>query len=230
MALPKLNESPQYDLIIPSSGKKVKFRPYLVKEEKVLLMAAESGDVNQVMNSVIDTVCACIDKPIDRNELTTFDLEYMFVKIRAKSVGENVDLNLKCEHCEKTNTHAVNLDQIECKGETKNGLIKLTDTISVEMKYPGYSSLDLTGDETQLGFEVISNCIQAVLTEEERIEIADEPKESVMEFLESMSKDQFDRISSFLEDMPQVKAVVEFDCEECGEHNKVTIQGMQSFF
>ena len=230
MALPKLNDTPKYELKIPSTGKKVKFRPYLVKEEKVLLMAAETGDINQVMNSIIDTVCACTNDKVDRTQLTTFDLEYMFVKIRSKSVGENVELNLKCESCEHPNNHTVNLDEVECVNKRSDYVVQLTDKIAVELKYPSYGSIDLTGDDSTLGFEVLANCISAVLTEDERIDIADEPKESVHEFLESMSKDQFDKLSDVLNDMPQVKMDVSFDCEKCEHHNELQIKGIQSFF
>ena len=230
MALPLLNETPKYEMTIPSTGQTVKFRPYLVKEEKILLMAAETEDINQIMNVVIDTVSACVAEPLDKSALTTFDLEYMFIKIRSKSVGENVELNLECDQCKKANKTFVNLEDIHCKADTEKTVIKLSDQVSVEMKYPSYGQLDLNGNETELGFEIIANCIDAVLTEEERIAISDEPKESVKAFIDSMSKDQFDLLGAFVEKLPQVKADVEYVCTECSHKNNVLIAGMQSFF
>src|SRR5210317_712407 len=103
MALPKLNDSPKYDLVIPSSKQKVRYRPYLVKEEKVLMMAMESQDMNAVLSAVVDTVAACVQDPIDKTKLAMFDVEYMFTQIRSKSVGETSKINVKCQHCEERN-------------------------------------------------------------------------------------------------------------------------------
>jgi hypothetical protein len=230
MALPLLNETPKYTMTIPSTGQTVRFRPYLVKEEKVLLLASESNDINQVMNAVFDTIAACVAEPIDRKKLTTFDLEYMFIKIRSKSVGENVELNLACDACSETNKAQVNLEEIDCNVTTEKTVIKLSEEVSVEMKYPSYDSIDLNGDETELGFEILANCLDAVLTEEERIDIADEPKESVRAFLESMSKEQFDLLADFMNDLPQIKTHVDYTCHKCGHENSVKVAGMQSFF
>jgi|SRR5210317_202254 len=230
MALPKLNDSPKYSLVIPSSGKKVKFRPYLIKEEKVLLMTAQENDISTTMDTIINTICSCVDEPLNKRELTTFDIEYMFIKIRSKSVGEIVDLGLKCDACEETNRVDVNLEEIQCKIQKKNNIIQLTDSITVEMRYPSYSSIEYTDDENELGFEIIANSIKAVITEDERIETDDEPKESVRAFLESMTKDQFERIGSYVEDLPQMKHDVDYVCKNCGHKNHVELKGMQSFF
>lgn len=230
MALPKLNESPKYEMIVPSTGKKVKFRPYLVREEKILLMASESGDINQIMNAVIDTVAACIQEDISRDSLTTFDLEYLFIKIRSKSVGENVSINLNCSECGEPNQLVIDLEEVKCSKAKKKALIKIDDKISVEMKYPSYGSIDLNVTEDELGFAILTNSISAVLTEEERIDISEESDESVRNFLESMTKQQFEKLAEFLEDMPQVKHNVIFDCVGCAYNNNIEIKGMQSFF
>ena len=229
MALPKLNETPKYELKIPSTGKKVKFRPYLVKEEKILLMAAESGDQNQIMNAIMDTVDACIPGEVCSN-LSTFDIEYIFVQLRAKSVGEISKIGYKCVECGTQNECDLNLEKVVCKVPKKSNIIKISDDISVEMRYPSYGGISFSNDETEMGFEVLSSCIEAVLTQEERIVVADEPKESVRDFLESMSKQQFEAISEFLIDMPQVKYDLKFDCENCSHHNEVEITGIQNFF
>lgn len=230
MALPKLNDTPKYDLIIPSTGKKVRFRPYLVKEEKVLMLAAETKDSTQIMSAVMDTIEACVQLPLDVNKLTTFDIEYLFIKLRAKSVGESSNITVKCSSCEHMNEYSINLDDIECKGNKKDKLIQIDDKITIEMKYPSYKDIDLNDDETELGFKLLANSMSAVITEDERIDIEDETPENVRSFLESMTKEQFEKVSSFFLDMPQVKHDVEFDCEKCNTNNKIELKGIQSFF
>lgn len=230
MALPKLNELPKYELTIPSSGQKVKFRPYLVKEEKVLMMAAESKDGNQMLNAVLDTIESCVQTKLDFRSLTTFDIEYIFIKLRSKSVGEVSNIILACKSCEHSNEIEINLEEIQCKGMNKEKYVKLDDNITVEMKYPSYKDIPLNENETEIGFKLLTASLQAVITEDERIEIEDESPESVRDFLESMTKEQFEKISSFLLDMPQVKHTAHFNCEKCGEENTLELKGLTSFF
>lgn len=230
MALPTLNETPKYELIVPSTGRKLKFRPYLVKEEKVLIMAAESRDGTQMLNAVMETIKACIEKNFDVDSLTTFDIEYIFLRLRSKSVGEVSTVNLSCSSCNETNEHSINLEEIECTGANKEKFIELDDRITVEMKYPGYRHIDLNGSENDMGFNILANSLSAVITEDERIDVEDETEENIRAFLESMTKEQFEKISSFLLGMPQVKHTVEFDCKKCGEHNTIELKGLQSFF
>ena len=126
MALPVLNDTPKYELKIPSTGKKIKFRPYLVKEEKVLMMAAESGDGVQMMSAIMDTIQSCVQSQTKVENLTTFDIEYLFIKLRSKSVGESSTINLSCESCKEPNEHVIDLESIECVGDTKDKLIKIS--------------------------------------------------------------------------------------------------------
>lgn len=230
MALPLLNETPKYEMKIPSTGKKVKFRPYLVKEEKILMMAAESQDINQITNTVIDTILTCVDGNIRKQELTTFDVEYMFLQLRAKSVGENIALKIKCDECGHQNDYEVNIDEIKCDVKKKDNIIKLSDKISVEMQYPSYSMLDFDEDPNEAGFAIMGRCIKAVIAEDERIELADESEESIANFIGSMTQGQFEKVSSFVQDMPAVKHEIDFICGACGHNNNILLQGMQSFF
>lgn len=232
MSLPKLNETPRYEFVIPSTGKKVKFRPYLVKEEKVLMIAAESKDAKQMMNAILDTVSACVVDKFNTNTLTTFDLEYIFIKLRSKSVGESSTLAVSCQSCEHRNEYSLNLEGIECtsKGEKKSNMIKLTDDIIIEMKYPSYRDIEVSDDQNEMGFSLLANSIAAVHTNGERIDVADEPKESIRSFLESMTRSQFEMIAEFLTDMPTVKAAVKFNCKKCSASNEFDIKGIQSFF
>ena len=231
MALPLLNETPQYEIVIPSTGKKAKFRPYLVKEEKVLLVAAESKDPDQMMIAIQDTLCACTNGKLKVNELTTFDLEYLFIKVRARSVGETAQLNVKCENCETMNEYELNIDDIECKVPKGNKVLKLNDAVSVEMKYPSYNDLNMTAEEDRaIGMTLVQSALKAVITEDERIEVADETPESIERFIESMTRDQFALISEFMQSIPTVSHKVEFKCKECGTDNEYEIKGIQGFF
>jgi hypothetical protein len=230
MALPVLNDTPKYELKIPSTGKKIKFRPYLVKEEKVLMMAAESGDGVQMMSAIMDTIQSCVQSQTKVESLTTFDIEYLFIKLRSKSVGESSTINLSCESCKEPNEHVIDLESIECVGGTKDKLIKISDEVTVEMKYPSYKDINLNQDENEMGFDILANSMSAVLTEEDRIEMADETPENIRKFLESMTKEQFEKVSTFLLDMPQVKHKIVYDCVKCHEPNEIELKGIQSFF
>lgn len=231
MALPKLNDSPKYEFVIPSTGKKVRFRPYLVKEEKVLMIAAESKDTKHMMGAVLDTVAACVVDDFDVNTLTTFDLEYVFIKLRSKSVGETAKIGVSCQECKHQNDYELNLEEIECKSpKQKRNKIKITEDISVEMKYPGYRNIDISDDANELGFSLIASSIVAVYTAEERIDVSNEPRENLKTFLESMTRSQFDLMAEFLNEMPVVKAHVKFLCKKCSTENEFDIKGIQSFF
>ena len=231
MSLPSLNDKPEYTLTVPSNGKKVNFRPYLVKEEKILLMAAESKDENEIIRAIENTVMACVEGSIDVSRLCTFDLEYMFLQLRSKSTGENSDILIKCQSCEEKNEVTVSLNDVSCSKPIGSNIIELTNGISLEMKYPSYRDMNLSSEnEDQFGLEVISRCIEAVLTEEERIVIGEEKVEDVETFVESMTQEQFKKVIDFIQEMPSLKYDMKFVCQSCGEMNEREIRGIQSFF
>jgi len=233
MALPKLNDSPKYELIIPSTEQKVKFRPYLVKEEKVLMMAIESQDPKATLNAVVDTIVACVDENIKKKDLAIFDVEYMFTQIRSKSVGENTALTVKCQHCEEENSVNVNVSTIEVKVPKVDNMIQITDEITVEMEWPPYSDIiDIDGIDNvaAIGFELVGKCITAIVTEEERTLAKDVPTKELTDFIESMTSTQFSLLSKYVEQMPSLKHDIEFACTSCGKDNKITLSGMTDFF
>lgn len=231
MALPVLNETPRYELTVPSTNKRIKFRPYLVKEEKVLLIASETNDRDSIMEAITDTVMSCVHGELSRDELTMFDLEYMFIKIRSKSVGENVQLYYLCQECDTQNTVNVNLDEVVCETPEIKNIIEISDDIALEMRYPSYSGFDIEHkEESEMGFSLIASSIKSVMTEEERIEISEEPKEEVYKFIESMTTEQFQRVANFVREMPVVKYESSFICQSCGADNEFEIRGMQNFF
>jgi len=234
MALPIVNELPKYEVTIPSTGKKTRFRPYLVKEEKTLMMAFETGDQKTGMEAVIDTIVSCVDEPIDRNRLTTFDVEYLLLKIRSKSVGETINISVKCKECETPNSHSVVIDEINVSDPKNDKVIKLTEDISIEMKYPSLEIMTKV-DPKELGkteniFKILSQCIDAVLTKEERISTKDESEEEMMTFLESLTSDQFKKLSDFMNNVPKLSHTIEFKCEKCEKDNTIVVEGIQSFF
>lgn len=233
MALPKLNDSPKYDLIIPSTQQKVRFRPYLVKEEKVLMMAIESQDAKATLNAVVDTIEACLEDDIKKTDLAIFDVEYMFTQIRSKSVGENATIGMACSKCEERNDVTIDVSSIVIEVPTIDNVIILTPEISLEMKWPSYSeiiALESIGQGASIGFDLVGKCIEAIVTEEERTLTKDVSSEELNDFIESMTSTQFALLSAYVEKMPSLNHNVHFDCEHCGTSNTRTLSGMTDFF
>ena len=237
MALPKINETLSFNMKVPSTGKTVKYRPYLVKEEKILLQAFESGDVKTCLEAMVDTLDACIDpkSKVDVGSLATFDVEYMFTQVRAKSVGETSSILIKCKSCEENNPYEVDLEELKVEIEDNDNVIEINDELSVEMEYPTYHSfiqqdIDVNNQDTESMFAMLASSISAVLTENERIDCKKESTESVVEFLNSMTASQLQKVVAFLEKLPALKHRVEFDCKKCGEHNDLELKGLSDFF
>lgn len=238
MALPRINDKPKYDVVIPSTQKKVKFRPYLVKEEKVLLLAMESGDLGQMLTAVADTVLACIVDPVDPKALTTFDIEYLFLKIRSKSVGEHTKVGIACTKCSVHNEIDINIDDIKVEVKEKSEKkIDLNGEVFIKMKWPSFQVLtsdsellDEKVSDTEKSFLVVMQCMDSIQTEDETWLIKDTPKKEVLEFLESLTNEQYNQIKDYIESIPELAHTIEFDCVNCGTHNKESIKGIRSFF
>ena len=235
MALPQLNSAPSYRITIPSLGKQTTFRPFLVKEQKALLIAYETQDKTDIVRAITRTIHACIEEPIEET-LTTFDVDYLFTQIRAKSVGEVVDLSIKCEECNMANDISIELDDVKMTQEVQDNIIQLTDDISLKMRYPSYDDfiqnekLLSTESMTESLMELITVCLDSVLTEEERFSIKDESREDVINFIDSMTSDQFERVTEFVQNMPAVSKDIEFTCAGCKHENNRTLRGMDDFF
>ena len=234
MALPKLNDTPKYSVDIPSMKKTVKFRPFLVKEEKVLLLAMESDEEDQVLGAILDTIDSCIMDEINITQLTTYDIEYLFTKIRGKSVGETTRVKLKCETCETENEVVIPLDDIQVVGDDIDPVIELQPGMQLEMRHPSYYELKndeniQSGETAAATFAMIRHCLKSIKTEDSLITLKDESVKEVDEFIESMNTEQFEKVREFVETIPAMKHDVEFDCS-CGHHNKIELKGMQSFF
>lgn len=233
MALPKLNDSPKYELVIPSTQQKVRYRPYLVKEEKVLMLAFESKNPKQALAAVVDTIAACVQDPIDTTKLKIFDVEYIFTQIRSKAVGESSKIKIKCEKCETPNPLEIRLDSLDIEVPKIENVVQLTPEVSVRLAWPNYLSLSNIADQknvTDQTFGMVIDCIEAILTDEEQFLAKDQDRKELMEFIENLSGTQFAKIKDFIQAMPRMRKDVEFDCENCGHHNKYTLEGMQDFF
>tara|TARA_Y100001937_G_scaffold15006_3_gene20374 strand:+ start:5544 stop:6251 length:708 start_codon:yes stop_codon:yes gene_type:complete len=235
MALPKLNDTPKYSVKIPSTQKTVRFRPFLVKEEKVLLLAMESDDTKDIVLAILDTISACVADNIDVKKLTTYDVEYLFTQIRAKSVGETTSVSIECESCKEKNQVTVDINSIQVHGlNNVNYNVSLSPNMELELKHPTYDDIinDPTIDEenpTETLFAMIRHCMKNLKTEEELINLENETSQSIDEFIGSMNTDQFESVREFVDNVPVMKYDVEFDCK-CGHNNKRELSGIQSFF
>ena len=237
MALPVINEVPLYKITIPSTQKQVKFRPFVVKEQKVLLMALESQDVEEMIDAMQNTVQACIQDDINVDSLATFDTEYLFTKIRAKSVGEKTDVGIFCESCEHVNEISVNLDDVNVDVSNTSMEIKLNEKYVLGMKYPSYRSMGQiisTADKGSTAANDIFNTALASLdklfTDDDVIDMNDEPEEERIKFLDNLNPEQFGLVANFAMNMPQLTHNIKFKCEKCEKENDQVIQGIQSFF
>ena len=235
VALPKLNNTPQHSLTIPSSGKKVYYRPYLVKEEKILLMASESQDPKHMFDSLVNTVNACVQDDVSNEALTVFDIEYIFTQLRAKSSGENIKLVPKCEKCQAENEATINLEDIKVDIPDINPMIKLTDTISIKMKWPSHK--DIFGNstitdlpESEQPFAMINSCIDSIITEEESISTKDVTNKELTDFVESLTSDQFSKIKVYIDSIPKLSHDISYECKECGHTNYIHMEGLRDFF
>ena len=237
MALPKLNV-PVYEAVLPSTEKVIKYRPFLVKEEKLLLTAQESGE-EAVLPAVKQIIKNCVQGEIDVDNMPIFDIEYVFLRLRAKSVGEEITLGLKpwgCpqndgELCKFTTEVAINLEEIKCvKDKTHTSKIMLDNKIGIMMKYPDISHLNIGGSENEMGLKVIKKCINMIFTEEETHERDSFTDKELDEFVDSLNTKQMEQIKNFFDTMPVLKHTVKYTCKTCDEEKETTIQGLQSFF
>jgi len=238
MPLPKIS-TPSYELVIPSSKKKVKFRPFLVKEEKILILAMESQDNTQIASAVKDVISNCIlTRGIKVDKLSTFDIEFLFLNIRGKSIGEDVEVMVTCPDDGKTQVPTrIMLDDIKIQISDEHSQdIKLDDEYTLRMKYPSLdefiknnfnASGDINVDDT---FDLISSCIEQVYSEEESWAASDCTKKELSQFVEQLNSSQFKEIEKFFDTMPKLSHTVKVINPNTKKENEVVLEGLQSFF
>ena len=238
MPLPKI-ATPTYELELPSSGKTIKYRPFLVKEEKVLVIAMESEDTKQITNAIKAVLKSCVQtKGIKIETLPTFDIEYLFLNIRGKSVGEELEVNIICPDDGETSVPVtIGLDEIQVeKLDDHSPQIKLDSKLMMEMKYPSLDEFIKNNfdfkEENQMdqSFQLIASCIDKIYSDEEVWATADCTKKEVSEFLESMNSSQFKLIEKFFETMPKLQHTITVTNPKTKVKSDVVLEGLASFF
>ncbi len=237
MPLPKIS-TPTYELVLPSSGRKIKYRPFLVKEEKILIIALESQDQKQIANSIKSILSNCIlTRGTKVDKLSTFDIEYLFLNVRGKSVGEQIEVMVTCPDDEKTQVPmSINIDSIKVeKSKDHKTDIKLDDQYTLKMRYPSlnefiksnFSVEEMKVDDT---FDLIASCIDQIYSEEESWTQEDCTKKEMVEFLEQLNSSQFKEIETFFETMPKLSHKVNVKNPNTGVESEIVLEGLQNFF
>ena len=236
MPLPTI-ATPTFELTLPSNGKKIKYRPFLVKEEKILILAIESNSMSDITRSIKDVLKNCIlTKGVKVDDLPTFDIEYIFLNIRARSVGESIDLLVTCPDDGKTQVQTkIYIDEIEVKKtEGHNRDIKLDDTYTMRLKYP---SLDQFIDDNfnfevdkDTSFEIIASCVDMVFSDDEAWEAKDCTKQELIGFIERLNSNQFSYIEEFFDTMPKLAHDIEVENPNTKVKSTVVLEGLASFF
>ena len=238
MPLPKI-ATPTYELELPSTEQTVKYRPFLVKEEKLLVLALETEDTKQITTAIKTVLKSCVlTKGIKVEQLPTFDIEYLFLNIRGKSVGEELEVKVICPDDEKTEVPiTIDLDEVKVqKSKGHNNQLKLDDTLMMEMRYPSLDQFIKNNfdfkDENQMeqSFDLIGSCIDKIYNEDEVWATADCTKKEVKDFLESMNSSQFKEIEKFFESMPKLKHTIEVTNPNTKVKSEVVLEGLASFF
>ena len=240
MPLPKI-ATPTYSLVLPSLEKEINFRPFLVKEEKLLVLALETEDTKQITTAIKAVIKNCIQtKGIKVETLPTFDIEYLFLNIRGKSVGEDIDVKIVCPDDEKTEVNiSVNLDDIQVeKSKDHSNKIKLDKNLMMELKYPSLNEFvksnfdpnDLNRSAMDQSFDLISTCIDKIYDQDEVWVAADCTKKEIKDFIESMNSAQFKQIENFFETMPKLSHTIKVTNPKTKVESEVVLEGLASFF
>ena len=239
MPLPTI-ATPTYELELPSSGKTIKYRPFLVKEEKILIMALESQDMKQITSAITTVLKDCIlSRGIKIQTLATFDIEYLFLNVRAKSVGETVEVNVTCPDDDKTQVQMeIAIDEIQVqKDPDHDNIVKLDDNLSVQMNYPSFQEFintnfefDDDSNNVDKSFDIITSCIGQVYNEEESWSGSDCTKKELKDFVESMNSKQFKDVENFFSTMPKLSHTIKVKNPQTDIESEVVLEGLASFF
>ena len=242
MALPIITVM-KYELTLPSSGEKITFRPFLVKEEKILMMALQGGEAKDMVRGLKEIINNCVDKDLKVDTLPPFDLEYIFLQLRARSVGDVIPISYsipeeKCKDGKEECTFNIelNIDDIKIqKNKNHKDLIDLTDSIKLKMKYPDMeASVAMAGIEgtemVEKTFDIIGHCIEYIMDGEEMHKLTDYTKKEADDFLNSLSTQHFKEIQTFFDTMPKLKHEITAKCKVCGKKNERVLEGMGDFF
>ena len=238
MPLPKI-ATPTYEMVLPSSNKKIKYRPFLVKEEKILIIAMESEDQKQITNALKTVINNCIlSRGIKVDKLSTFDIEYLFLNIRGKSVGENVEVMITCPDDNETQVPVIiPLDEIKIQRNPKHRRdIKLDDNLVMRMRYPSLNEFIKTNFDfsnevgVEESFDLVISCIDQIFNEEESWTSSDCTKKEMVDFLEQLSSKQFKDVEQFFDTMPKLSHKIKVTNPKTKVENEIVLEGLSSFF
>lgn len=236
MALPILN-APVYELTIPSLKKTVKYRPFLVKEEKALMMAQQSEDEKVMLNTTKEVIKSCILDKIDADNLALFDIEYIFLQLRSKSVGEISELIFSCNQCKDPKAkfkYSLDITKLEVQFDKEHkATIELFDGVGIKMKYPSFAlanKIKTNENSVESIFEVIISCIDSIYDQEQVYPAIDHKKEELEEFINNLTQDQFTKVQQFFETMPKLEHRVKWTCPVCKFNHDHLLRGLESFF
>ena len=241
MPLPKIN-TPTYELTLPSNRKKVRYRPFLVREEKILVLALESEDQKQITDAIIQIIGDClITKNVDVTKLPTFDIEYLFLNVRSKSVGESVEVNITCPDDGKTKVEtSINIDDIKVvKSKDHKLIVKLDEKYSMKLKYPSLdqfieNNFDFEmaepNESVSAAMSMLSSCIDIIYDEEESWDASESTKEELDEFIDQLNTKQFQQVEEFFRTMPKLSHTLKVKNPQTGVESEVVLEGLASFF
>ena len=232
MALPRI-DTPTYQLTLPSTQQKIDFRPFLVREQKIIMMAQESQDEKQMVRAMSDLVTSCTFNKFDVNKLPIFDVEYMFLKIRGKSIGETVELNLMCPDDGETQVPTkINLEDIEVSMTVgHSNMIDITDNIKLQLRYPIYSDATQVGglEQSDGVFKLLTRCIDKIIYGDQEYNRVDITDKEIEEFIDQLNTDQFNSIVEFFNTMPKLRHVVQITNPKTKVKSEVVLEGLQNF-
>jgi hypothetical protein len=232
MALPKL-DVPKYPFEVPSLNKTVDFRPFLVKEEKVLMIAQETEDESKILPIIKDIVKACSFEKLDPNECTASDLEYIFLKLRAKSVGETVNVRIKCEKCDEYANVKINLEDITISEVNKvSNTIEINDSVGVILKQLSLKDTEKIDDKNpEKAFnQTIIYSIESIYDADSVYPASESTEKELIEFVDSLSHSHLEKIQEYIQNIPKLQYIAKFKCKECGHDNEILLEGIDSFF
>ena len=233
MALPKLN-TPTYELELPSNGEKIKYRPFLVKEQKLLLIAQESGEEKQIANAMGELVNSCTFGKVNAKSAPMFDIEYLFLRIRGKSVGEKVKLNLICQDDGKTTVpYELNLEDVECQvQDDHSNEIQINEDIKIVFRYPLLNDLQnvkASAGDSEKTFHFMECCIDSIHSGDDVFQRIDIKDKEISEFIEQFTNEQFEKITQFFNTMPKLRHVVKVTNPKTKKKNEILLEGLESF-
>jgi len=233
MPLPVIN-APHYELRIPSTGQFIQYRPFLVKEEKILLMANEGEEPAEMVRAMKQIIGNCLQDDYNTDNMPLFDVEYIFLKLRSKSVNEISEIGFKCPTCNLVNKIEINLSEVEVTtNDDHTNKVELTDEIGLIMKYPQLDSInisDLESADVDTMFNVVSSCIDSIYQGEEIHDSNDYTKDEIAEFINNLTQQQFQKVQEFFDTMPKLSHTVPYDCSKCDYNEPLIIEGLQNFF